>query len=408
MSGTQVTTNQILKLGHAIYKKATAVPYNDQDRGYLGGSEISGCIRKTVAKHLHMPQTHPRSKVASRRLQLGHIIEAWVVEDFQYGIADSKHVRLTHTGNDQFDIIPQTTPIQLHPDGLFSIKDGPSWTDVAWLEIKSASEKSLKRQKEDGLYPEYIGQAIGEMHYGKPKMVLFHVSQLDKMDSYIQRVVPYEKGAGEWFDARAKHVHALIEAQELPEGEPTALCSFCPFQGACSASGHQAWRNAPRGTNQELIQPTKEAAEKVRKYMALNARKKDIDTQMKTLREYVEVHLSKSESMGYDMNRERISCKFTKPSIKRKLDMAKILAKVPAEILLECYKEDVIPPTLRIGAKRGKTNTAQSHESAEPIQLEKKKSAPLEIIQDGVTTAEKKDGQQDGQQGELLSLFMAA
>jgi len=344
MSEMNVTSGQLLRLGDAVYKKAIAVPYADEDRGYLGGSEVSGCVRKTVAKHLHMPQTHPRSRVAARRLELGHIVEAWVVEDFLYGIGDSKHVRLSHTGKDQYDIKPDDAPIQLHPDGLFSIKSNAEWLDVAWLEIKSASKDSLNRQHQDGLYPEYIGQAIGEMHYGNPNMVLFHVAQVDKLDSYFQRIVSYEKGAGEWFDERAKYIHRLIKEKELPEGEPTALCQFCPFQGACSASGQNTWRNVPRETEQELVKPTQAASEKVREYMNLNARKKSIEAQMKALREYVEADLSQSSAAGYDLGSEGVSCKFTKPSIQRKIDMKKVLQKVPAEILTECYAESVVAP----------------------------------------------------------------
>jgi len=372
---SQINAPHLLRIGRAIYEKARQETVNPDNRGYLGGSEIAYCIRKTVARHLNVPETHPRQLGSSYRLRLGNVIEEWTVELLQKGLNGSRVIRLIHTGEDQVEIAPKHVPIKLHPDGLLQVRDGNGWQNIAWLEIKSAGTKSFERQKADGLYAGYLGQVTGEMHFGAPKLTLAHVALVEDMNKYFQRVIAYDAGAGQWFEERAKTILSYIEAEELPEGEPSALCKYCPVRGACSQYSQAPWRKSPKETESELVKPTKAISQKVMRYLRLNDKKKTIESQMTEIREAIDKFIEGKGARGLDM--EGDACvKYTEPQLRRELDMKRVIQHVPAEQLADCYAERISEPSLRISKPRQKKEEKKAVEST--VQLVQTEQAQIQ------------------------------
>jgi len=347
----EISKEALRKLADAIAQKTDQLKAPDTPRNYLGGSEITGCKRKTVALHLGIKQTDPRSYWNSVRLRIGDLIEESVVNAYKQVLSNSA-LRLAKTGDDQLEISPGEPPIKLHPDGVFVLNDQP----IALLEVKSAGERSFEMQAERP-HAEYIGQVTGEMHYSKIPFTIMHIARVEDPSQRRIFVIPYNEEVGEWFHERANTIYQYIRSGELPDGEPSALCNYCAWRSGCPFAMKGQHKPMPEDVEEHLVKPTKDIIRKVNLYLDLADEQKRIKSEMDAIRKEIIDYLESHNATGLDLNDEGISCKLTKPIVRRELDKDKVLELVPADILAECYKVTVGKPSLRIQRTKAKTAT---------------------------------------------------
>ncbi|SIS88946.1 PD-(D/E)XK nuclease family protein [Alicyclobacillus vulcanalis] len=254
-----------------LSERLSAVVDNRFDAGEFRLSESAKCGRYRVAKVLGMVKEE-HDEVDAGYFERGHLIERWVVEGFR-----RKFPRRCRT--------QQTVKTPFGDTGHIDL-----WfpAERRIIEVKSVSDREQDLPRPEHVmqvqaYMHFLRNARGERRADSSELVYVRYG---RQLSYEVHIVPYDEAVGQAIEDELRMLHEYAERYELPPipsgydpMSPPCMTYYgraerCPLWSVC-------WKGSDRAP--KLDAP--EVADWVRDLAMLDAEKKALKAQEKTLEE---------------------------------------------------------------------------------------------------------------------------
>lgn len=192
-------------------------------KNYVGASDVAGCSRKAALSKIAPPENN-RTHAELCVMGLGHAIEDYVADLFVAGgfTAFRREETLRHEDHEWFTC---------HVDFIVVAE-----TKVRVIELKSS--KGIPSQP----YSTWVNQLHVQMGMAKSmypdKEVVGSILAIDRVGGHIKEFGQYSPNESiyNYMTEKALAIWSAVhESGQLPEPEPSLLCSFCPFQDDCPA-----------------------------------------------------------------------------------------------------------------------------------------------------------------------------